>query len=634
MRRHAAVVGVWLCCLAAADAEAAKRVALLIGNEQYQFHSPLSNPKRDVELVASHLRKLGFTVVSKANLKRTDMIAAIDQFIDDADGAEVALFYYAGHGMQPLDGGRNYLLPVDARRVPAGNKGDSVLRADAVPADGADGVLRRLERTKTRLRLLLLDACRNNQKGLDSTRGGDRGLKSVMPEDQFTLVSFSTRESALALDDVKGSINSPYAAALAKWLPMAGHRAVRDIFEEVGEQVKRDTDGDQEPAVYTTLPGNIMLSGSKRERTEAENEADAWFYASQAGSVSALKAFLQEYPKGQYAPQARIRLAAPQESPPPSPQKEPASPPPISPQKEPASPPPISPQIGQTIKDCADCPELVLLPKGSFVMGSPDNEKDRGNNEGPTRTVNISKAIAVGRYEVTRAEFGRFVADSQYKTEAERGNGCEALSVSAWKYDAAKNWRDPGFKQGEDHPVVCVSWNDTQEYLKWLNKKAPGKNFRLLSEAEWEYAARAGKGGTRFPWGDDLDYTKMCAFSNGADETVKGQVPGAWSWAISKCSDGYAYTAPVTALNPNAFGLMHMHGNAWEWVQDVWHDNYTGAPTDGTAWEAVGDSARRVLRGGSWLGFPRSLRSALRYENAPDDRGNYTGFRIARTFSL
>lgn len=285
-------------------------------------------------------------------------------------------------------------------------------------------------------------------------------------------------------------------------------------------------------------------------------------------------------------------------------------------------------------KDCTDCPELVLLPKGSFVMGSPDSEKDRDGDEGPTRTVNISKAIAVGRHEVTRAEFGRFVAESQYKTEAERSNGCAAWDGKDWKYDAARNWRDPGFKQGEDHPVVCVSWNDTQEYLKWLNKKAPGKNFRLLSEAEWEYAARAGKGGTRFPWGDDLDYTKMCAFANGADETAKAQVQGTSGWTFSKCSDGYAYTAPVGALQPNAFGLMHMHGNAWEWVQDVWQDNYTGAPTDGTAREAGGDSARRVLRGGSWNVNPRNLRSANRGRGTPVDRYDYTGFRIARTFSL
>lgn len=295
---------------------------------------------------------------------------------------------------------------------------------------------------------------------------------------------------------------------------------------------------------------------------------------------------------------------------------------------------PAPPKAGDTLpKDCTDCPELVLLPKGSFVMGSSDSEKDRDGDEGPTRTVQISKAIAVGRYEVTRGEFGKFVTESQYKTEAERSKGCAAWDGSAWKYDEARNWRDPGFKQGEDHPVVCVSWKDTQEYLKWLNKKAPGNNFRLLSEAEWEYAARAGKGRARFSWGDDLDYTKMCAFANGADETAKAQVPGASGWTFSKCSDGYAYTAPVTAFKPNAFGLMHMHGNAWEWVQDVWHENYAGAPADGSAWEAGGDSARRVLRGGSWRLIPMYLRSASRGKYSPDGRNNTFSFRIAKTFS-
>ena len=290
--------------------------------------------------------------------------------------------------------------------------------------------------------------------------------------------------------------------------------------------------------------------------------------------------------------------------------------------------------LDRLTKDCADCPELVLLPKGRFVMGSPDGEKDRYKDEGPIRTVTISKLIAVGRYEVTRGEFARFVSDSQYRTEAERSGGCAAWDAKEWKYDGARNWQAPGFKQENDHPVVCVSWNDAQEYLKWLNKKAPGKNFRLLSEAEWEYAARAGQGGRRYSWGDDLDYTAMCSFANGVDERAKAQIPNWSGWPSSKCDDGYVYTAPVSALQPNAFHLMHMNGNAWEWVQDVWHDGYIGAPTDGTAWEVGGDQALRVLRGGSWDNYPRILRSANRAMYTPSSRGYDTGFRIARTFSL
>lgn len=297
-------------------------------------------------------------------------------------------------------------------------------------------------------------------------------------------------------------------------------------------------------------------------------------------------------------------------------------------------PPDTALPMGTVFKDCADCPELVVLPAGSFRMGSPDSEKDRSGHEGPVHEVQIGYVLAVGRSEVSRGEFSRFVTATGYRTEAERGDGCYATEQGTLSKVADRNWRNPGFAQTDNHPVVCVSWNDTQAYLEWLNKRVPGKNYRLLSEAEWEYAARAGQGGKRFPWGDDVNYSEMCAYANGADRTAKEQVPGAsnWAWTIDDCSDSFAYTAPGDALRANAFGLHHMHGNALEWVQDVWQDNYQGAPNDGSAWMTNGTDARRVLRGGSWGGNPWYLRSANRGRYSPDIRGNYAGFRIARTF--
>ena len=296
-----------------------------------------------------------------------------------------------------------------------------------------------------------------------------------------------------------------------------------------------------------------------------------------------------------------------------------------------ATPAAQGPRPGQVIKDCAACPELVLLPTGSFVMGSPDGEKDRDDDEGPTHSVRIERQIAVGRNELSRAEFARFVTAVGYKTEAEKAGGCAVWDGKEAKYDTARHWRNPGFEQDDNHPVVCVTWNDAQAYLRWLNTQAPGKSYRLLSEAEWEYAARAGQGPRRFPWGDDPDYTEMCRFSNGFDETAK-KIPGASGWNGAKCTDGYAYTAPASTLQSNAFGLYHMHGNVWEWVQDLWHENYTGAPNDGSAWEIGGDATRRVLRGGSWGDSPGYLRSADRYGSAPDNRSIGAGFRVARTF--
>jgi formylglycine-generating enzyme required for sulfatase activity len=277
---------------------------------------------------------------------------------------------------------------------------------------------------------------------------------------------------------------------------------------------------------------------------------------------------------------------------------------------------------------------LVVLPKGRFSMGSPDSEAGRKADEGPVRQVSIGYGLAVGKYEVSVGEFGRFVQATGYRTEAERDvgiAGCAVWTGSKWEYTAGRNWRSPGFSQTESHPVVCVSWNDAQEYLKWLKGRASGKGFRLLSEAEWEYAARAGQGARRYPWGDDVGANEQCGYANGMDATGKAQVPGV-TWTVANCNDGHAYTAPGNALRANAFGLHHMHGNVWEWVQDVWHDKYTGAPADGSSWMTGGDSSRRVLRGGSWVDSPQYLRSAIRSWVTPGDRDIFTGFRIARTF--
>ena len=276
---------------------------------------------------------------------------------------------------------------------------------------------------------------------------------------------------------------------------------------------------------------------------------------------------------------------------------------------------------------------MVVVPPGRFQMGSPASEERRQDNEGPVREVRIGYSLAVGRHEVTRREFGRFVLATGYRTEAERdvgAQGCLVWNGSKAENIAGRNWRNPGFEQGEDHPVVCVSWNDAMAYLRWLNESTPGRGYRLLSEAEWEYAARAGRGNTRFPWGDDAGAREQCAWANGADQTTKASVSW-YRWTVAECRDGYAYTAAVESFRANAFGLYGMHGNVAEWVQDVWHDNYAGAPSDGSAWMTDGDQSWRVVRGGSWFSTPRGLRSAQRLPFAPVIRNEINGFRIART---
>jgi formylglycine-generating enzyme required for sulfatase activity len=287
------------------------------------------------------------------------------------------------------------------------------------------------------------------------------------------------------------------------------------------------------------------------------------------------------------------------------------------------------PMPGTVFRDGEDCPEMVVIPAGEFTMGSPESEEGRSADEGPQHKVRIARPFALGRYELTVAEFSRFVAATGYKTEAERNPG-EGIAAwddqkNEWAWSQGKSWRDPGFVQGDNHPVVGVSWNDAIAHIKWLSEKTR-KAYRLASEAEWEYAARAGTTTARF-WGEDPNQASR--YANVADRQLKAKFPN-WPWPVHDCDDGFAESAPVGSFEPNAFGLHDMIGNVWEWVQDCWNDSYKGAPADGRAWES-GDCGRRVLRGGSWGGRPEDARAADRGRGGPGDRSLILGFRVART---
>jgi formylglycine-generating enzyme required for sulfatase activity len=180
--------------------------------------------------------------------------------------------------------------------------------------------------------------------------------------------------------------------------------------------------------------------------------------------------------------------------------------------------------------------------------------------------------------------------------------------------------------QDDSHPVVCVNRDDANAYVAWLSAKV-GQEYRLPSEAEWEYAARAGTVTSRY-WGDDPRLT--CLHANGADQSARRHIPGAGDWAIHECDDGYAYTSPAGRFQANAFGLKDMLGNAWEWTEDCWHDNYIGAPTDGSPWTSGGECGELVLRGGAWDYGPQLLRSAYRSRVGAANRDVGLGFRVAR----
>jgi formylglycine-generating enzyme required for sulfatase activity len=252
-------------------------------------------------------------------------------------------------------------------------------------------------------------------------------------------------------------------------------------------------------------------------------------------------------------------------------------------------------------------PELVLLPTGRFQMGSPEHERKIAMAAGsqaawlarelPQHWVGIDKPIAMGRYPVTVGEWRMFVA------------------ATGWRPSGETDWDAPGFTQTDRHPVVGVNWFDAIRYVRWLSE-ATGKSYRLPSEAEWEYACRAGTK-TAFSFGDTITTDQANYDGN---FTYNGSPRGAYRRG----------TTPVGTFAANPWGLFDMHGNVWEWVQDVVHDNYDGAPLDGSAWEEGGDQARRILRGGSWLYNPRYLRSALRNGFSAALSNDIVGFRVVR----
>jgi len=298
---------------------------------------------------------------------------------------------------------------------------------------------------------------------------------------------------------------------------------------------------------------------------------------------------------------------------------------------------------GDAFKECIQCPEMMVVPAGAFTMGSPESEHDRDEDEGPLHQVTFVRPFAVGRFHVTVDQFAAFVAETRYDT----GSKCQTFEGGENKERSGRSWRTPGFTQRGSHPAVCLNWNDAKAYADWLAGKT-GKAYRVVTEAEWEYAARARTQPGSYPryWFGNEE-TDLCRYGNGADQTAKSTIAGAKAWTAAPCSDGYAYTSPVGSFAANPFGLYDMLGNASEWTADCYHDGYAGAPSDGSAWTpgarvgrmmiVVGGSGPvcglRPVRGGSWYNFPKNLRAAVRIWADPDDRVHYVGFRVARTLT-
>jgi formylglycine-generating enzyme required for sulfatase activity len=287
---------------------------------------------------------------------------------------------------------------------------------------------------------------------------------------------------------------------------------------------------------------------------------------------------------------------------------------------ETTSPLPGGLEHADIFSDCADCPSMVAIGGGQLLMGAPADDITKGiytADQGPQRLVSVAP-FAIGQYEVTKAQYTAFLSASDHQAP----KGCRVWADGTSTTSDSHSFTDPGYEQEETHPAVCVSWNDAKAYVDWLSRET-GESYRLLSEAEWEFAARAGSN-ARFFFGEDV--TDICRYDNIGDATALSRWP---NWETASCSDGRLFTSPVGTYEANGFGLYDLYGNAREWVQDCWFNNFKNAPETAKARDRDG-CERRAIRGGSWDSKPSLVGSTWRWSLPAEHRDFLYGFRVAR----
>ncbi len=536
------------------------RVALVVGNSTYKS-APLRNPTNDAKDMAAKLKGMGFTVIERSNLTVKQIGSTLREFRSKLTPGSVALVFYAGHGLQIK--GENYLPAVDA----------DISSEEDVPTQSLAmrQIMDVLGDAKTRLNLVFLDACRNNPYAR-SFRSASDGLNRVNAP-SGTLISFATRPGSVAADGT--GRNGLYTGALLEQMNNP-NQPIEQILKKVVSQVKAGSNSQQEPWMEGSIEGEFCFGECGKQLAQSGVSDDRVFWESVKDSrdVNEIKAYLEQFPSGIFAGIARARVTAMDKA---EPQVAMARPP-QAPAPTPATAP-TAVKAGSVFKDCEDCPEMVVIPAGTFMMGykvDPFAATPPSADEQPQHAVSI-RSFAMGKLEVTQEQWYALMGNL------------------------------PSSFKGRTLPVERISWDDAQEFIKRLNTKT-GQNYRLPSEAEWEYAARAGNQ-TNYSFGDDPSkLSRFAWFAGNSDNT----------------------THPAGEKTANQFGLHDMHGNVWEWTQDCWNGNYAGAPADGSAW-TTGDCSRRVLRGGSWINIPQDLRAAYRSWSTTAIRGNYFGFRVAET---
>ncbi|MDM8523252.1 SUMF1/EgtB/PvdO family nonheme iron enzyme [Desulfococcaceae bacterium HSG8] len=574
----------------------AEKRALVIGNGAYKDFPALPTPVNDARAMASTLGDLGFSVIKKTDVTHQEMEQAVRDFGMRLRKGDIALFYFSGHGSE-LDG-FNYLVPVKSGII----SGYEV-KFKAVPAEM---VLGEMENSGTQVNIIILDACRNKPP-----KGGKKSLGqglARMDAPVGTFIAYATAPGTVAWtgrDD-----KSIFTKHLVKAMKTPGLK-IEDVIKKVRKSVVAETSGKKRPQVpwqSSCLMGDFYFAGSsgavivtpKKETSLTVrpdvSDAEVWINGKKMGTGSLRFAPLSpgdyriKVTKDGYLPyQTSVKIG----------KGESLDVPAYLAKPEPPEPKPVRKQrtTDKLWTDPVTGMEFVRIPKGCFKMGSPSGEKDRDSDE-VLHEVCVD-GFWMGKYEVTNRQYRKY--KSGHDSKDYEGNSLD----------------------GDKQPAVYVSWDDAKAFAKWLTGKSRHE-FRLPTEAEWEYACRAGSRKARF-WGDDPD--DACRYANVADQTAKRKWSG---WTIHNCDDGYAVTAPAGSFRSNSFGLYDMLGNVWEWCEDIYADDAYSKHRRNNPIYAVGGSGR-VYRGGSWSSLPAGVRCAGRPGNSPAVRYSDLGFRLVRT---
>ncbi|HSK74296.1 MAG TPA: SUMF1/EgtB/PvdO family nonheme iron enzyme [Pyrinomonadaceae bacterium] len=534
-------------------------MALVIGNSDYES-SPLPNPVNDARLMADSLNEVGFQTVIRENLSLEEMKAAIQSFTGKLPKNGVGLFYYAGHGVQ-IDG-RNFLIPVDF------DASQSDVAGQAIEVDSVIGAIT----GKSGLNILILDACRNAPKGFSASSSNKKGLAEIKNAPAGTYIAFSTAPGKTAKDGT--GENSPYSLSLAENLRLRPSR-LEDVFIRTRIQVDDLTGGEQTPWENSS----IRMVFHFTEDTFAQ---------------------IPELPFNPSAVADIGRIL-----------------------KMPVTVPILN-ESGRRINTLKNAVtyfieneinlEMMQIPGGKFLMGASAEQAAAAYQDAKSK-----KNIPEARPETVAAEMPRHQVNVpgffMSKTE---------ITQVQWQMVMGRDKMPniPEKFRGADLPVVNVSWRKADEFCQKLSQLT-GKNYRLPTEAEWEFAAKA-RNDAPFAFGETI--SSMLA-------NFRGNMP----FLAAARGEFRAALVPVGSLgNLNAFGLADMHGNVWEWTADNWHDDYTGAPTDGSSWEAEEPEDEededprlfRVIRGGSWDSIAGNCRSSHRRRQPQMIGSTKIGFRV------